>query len=95
MAKIRVYELAKSLNKDSKEVLEILKKNGVEVKNHMSSVSDEDAGKVRARFAGKPAQSAPDPPVLQAPHAPPRTRNCGRMCQSDTCSPSASQTLSP
>ena len=59
MAKIRVYELAKSLNKDSKEVLEILKKNGVEVKNHMSSVSDEDAGKVKARFAGKPMQSAP------------------------------------
>ncbi len=59
MAKIRVYELAKSLNKDSKEVLEILKKNGVEVKNHMSSVSDEDAGKVRARFSGKPQNAAP------------------------------------
>ena len=59
MAKVRVYELAKSLNKDSKEVLEILKKNGVEVKNHMSSVSDEDAGKVRARFSGKPQNAAP------------------------------------
>ncbi|HCJ06899.1 MAG TPA: hypothetical protein DHV96_00635, partial [Lachnospiraceae bacterium] len=74
MAKIRVYELAKSLNKDSKEVLEILKKNGVEVKNHMSSVSDEDAGKVRARFAGKPAQSAPakpeSKPAVQAKPAP-------------------------
>ena len=61
MAKIRVYELAKSLNKDSKEVLEILKKNGVEVKNHMSSVSDEDAGKVRARFSGKTQNAAPAP----------------------------------
>ncbi len=59
MAKVRVYELAKSLDKDSKEVLEILKKNGVEVKNHMSSVSEEDAGKVRARFSGKPQNAAP------------------------------------
>ncbi len=59
MTKIRVYELAKSLNKESKEVLEILKKNGVEVKNHMSSVSDEDAGKVRARFSGKTQNVAP------------------------------------
>ena len=49
MAKIRVYELAKSLGKDSKEIIELLKKNGIEVKNHMSSVSDEDA-MVKARY---------------------------------------------
>lgn len=53
MGKIRVYELAKSLDKDSKELIEILKKNGIEVKNHMSSVSEEDAQKVRNHFAGK------------------------------------------
>ena len=53
MAKVRVYELAKSLNKDSKEIIEILKKDGVEVKNHMSSVTEEDADKVRGRFAKK------------------------------------------
>ena len=52
MAKIRVYELAKSLNKDSKEVIELLKKNGIEVKNHMSSVSDEDADKIRKNASG-------------------------------------------
>ena len=53
MAKIRVYELAKSIDKDSKELVEILKKNGVEVKSHMSSISEEDAQKIRERFAGK------------------------------------------
>ncbi len=53
MANIRVYELAKKVNKDSKEVIEILKKNGVEVKSHMSSVSDEEAAKIIARFSGK------------------------------------------
>ena len=66
MAKIRVYELAKSLNKDSKEIIEILKKNGVEIKNHMSSVSDEEAEKVRARFAGSKPDKA-EKPVKAAP----------------------------
>ena len=64
MAKIRVYELAKSLNKDSKEIVELLKKNGVEVKNHMSSVTEEDAGKVRERFSAKSAAKAE--PVVKA-----------------------------
>ena len=60
MAKIRVYELAKSLNKDSKEIIEVLKKNGIEVKNHMSSVSDEDAQKVKDRFSGKVSVKKPE-----------------------------------
>ena len=67
MANIRVYELAKNVNKDSKEIIEILKKNGVEVKSHMSSVSDEAAKKVMERFSGK--NSAPkkeDKPALAA-----------------------------
>jgi len=61
LAKIRVYELAKNLNKDSKEIVEILKKNGVEVKNHMSSVTEEDAEKVKERFAGNVPQKAAKP----------------------------------
>ena len=41
MAKFRVYEIAKKYNKDNKEILEILKANHVEVKNHMSTIADE------------------------------------------------------
>ena len=41
MAKFRVYEIAKKYNKDNKEILEILKANHVEVKNHMSTIVDE------------------------------------------------------
>ena len=41
MAKFRVYEIAKKYNKDNKEMLEILKANHVEVKNHMSTIGDE------------------------------------------------------
>ncbi len=58
MAKVRVHELAKSLGKDSKEIIEILKKDGVEVKSHMSSVEDVDAQKVRARFTKKASPAA-------------------------------------
>ena len=75
MAKIRVYELAKSLNKDSKEIIEVLKKNGIEVKNHMSSVTDEDAQKVKERFSGKPpvkkAEEKPATPAARKPEGEP------------------------
>ncbi len=53
MAKVRVHELAKSLGRDSKEIIEILKKDGVEVKSHMSSVEDAEAQKIRNRFEKK------------------------------------------
>ena len=46
MSKARVYEIAKELNVDSKLVIEKLKGMNVEVKNHMSSVSEEDTAKV-------------------------------------------------
>ncbi len=52
MAKIRVHELAKQLGKDSKDIIAILEKNGVEVKNHMSSITDEDAEKVKSSILG-------------------------------------------
>ena len=75
MAKIRVYELAKSLNKDSKEIIEVLKKNGIEVKNHMSSVTDEDAQKVKERFSGKPpvkkTEEKPATPAARKPEGDP------------------------
>ena len=41
MADIRVYELAKQLGLDNKTVKQILKDNGIEVKSHMSSVTEE------------------------------------------------------
>ena len=44
MSKIRVYELAKELNVGSKELINLLMEEfGVEVKNHMSVIEDEDA----------------------------------------------------
>ena len=44
MSKIRVYELAKELNVSSKDLINLLMEEfGVEVRNHMSVIEDEDA----------------------------------------------------
>ena len=40
MAKIKVYELAKELNVQSKDVLEFLESKKIEVKNHMSALEE-------------------------------------------------------
>ena len=38
MAKIRVHQLAKELDIDSKLVMDVAYKHGIEVKNHMSAL---------------------------------------------------------
>ncbi len=50
MEKIRIYELAKNINKDSKEVIIALKSLGITVKNHMSTVSVEESEQVKKHF---------------------------------------------
>ncbi len=52
MSKIRIYELAKQIEKDSMEIITKLKEFGVEVKSHMSSISEEDANRVKEAFGG-------------------------------------------
>ena len=48
MSKIRVYELAKELNVSSKDLITLLiEEFGVEVKNHMSVIEDEDAALIQ------------------------------------------------
>ena len=57
---MRVHELAKNLNKPSKDVITVLTNNGVEVKSHMSSISDSDAKKVEEHFSPKKAEKKPE-----------------------------------
>lgn len=57
---MRVYELAKKLDKTSKDVITVLKSHGVEVKNHMSSISESDAKKVTAHFSPKKEEKRPE-----------------------------------
>ena len=51
MSNIRVHELAKQINKDSKDIIAILKNNGIEVKSHMSSISQEAVEIVKKAYA--------------------------------------------
>lgn len=50
MSKKRIYELAKELNVSNKEVIEVAKKNGFKVGNHMSSLDQAAEAKVKASF---------------------------------------------
>lgn len=58
MSKIRVYELAKELRVSSKVLINVLMDEfGVEVKNHMSVIEDEDAALIKELLAGSEANS--------------------------------------
>ena len=63
MTKMRVHELAKELGMDNKELVDILQKKNVEVKNHMSTVEDNVADEIRREVSSKgenKAQSGED-----------------------------------
>ncbi len=47
MKKTRVYELAKEFHKDTRELLDLLAELGIEAVSHASSLSEEEAEKVR------------------------------------------------
>lgn len=46
MSKIRVYELAKMLDKSNAEMVDIVKGMGIDIKSHMSSISADEAMRV-------------------------------------------------
>ncbi len=50
MARMRVHELAKELNVNSKELIERILKLGIPVKNHMSTLDQEAAERIRENF---------------------------------------------
>ncbi|MFD1336150.1 translation initiation factor IF-2 [Oceanobacillus iheyensis] len=54
MSKIRIYEYAKQNNLASKDVINFLKTENVEVSNHMSAISDEVVKKLDNKFKAKP-----------------------------------------
>jgi translation initiation factor IF-2 len=53
MAKMRVYELAKELKQDNKELVRQLIDLGYDVRNHMSVLNDEQIESAREQFAKK------------------------------------------
>lgn len=55
MSKKRLYEIAKELGKESKEVVARAKELGLDVKSHSSSVEEDVAAKIAASFKPAPA----------------------------------------
>ena len=49
MGKIKIYDIAKELNMSSKELVEIAIKLNIDVKSHLSSISEEDAERIKAK----------------------------------------------
>lgn len=58
MSKFRIYEIAKELNVENKLIIEKLKDMNIEVKNHMSSITEEQCNSVKKAFQ-KPAANKP------------------------------------
>lgn len=53
LSNIKIHEIAKKLNLNSKEVLERAQKLGFDVKSHLSGVTDEIAKKIEESFNSK------------------------------------------
>lgn len=54
---MKIHEIAKQLNVNSKEVLERTQKMGIDVKSHLNSVSEEVAQKIIDSFKTKEADN--------------------------------------
>ena len=52
MAKVRVYELARELNLESKALVEKLQRGGMKVKNYMSTLDEETVAKAKDIVSG-------------------------------------------
>ena len=66
MAKMKVHELAKELDKQSKELIAFLQDKGYEVKVAQSSIEDDAIALVRKHFGGDTAQAKEAPKTVKA-----------------------------
>ena len=73
MSKKRLYEIAKELGKESKEVVERAKELGLDVKSHSSSVEAIAADKIVASFASAKKEVANSPEAKAKPTSEPVT----------------------
>ena len=71
MSKKRLYEIAKELGKESKEVVERAKELGLDVKSHSSSVEAVAADKIVASFASAKKKGANSPEAKAKPTSEP------------------------
>ncbi len=78
MAKIKVHELAKETGKASKEILDILEKNGIEGKTASSGLEENEEAVVRKAIAPKVKKAEEAAPAAARGAAAPKARPEGR-----------------
>jgi translation initiation factor IF-2 len=67
MAGVRVYELARDLGVPSKNLIEELRNQGIEVKSHMSTMDEETAGLVLDLYRPQETTIVAPPPPTESP----------------------------
>ena len=53
MGKMKIHELAKQIDKTSKEIIAVAQKLGIEAKSHMSSLEEKDIEKIKNKLSGE------------------------------------------
>ncbi len=84
MAKFRVHELAKELNKNNKEIIDFLLEKGVDIKSHMSVVPDDAVEDIKKAFGKKSEQS--EKPAEDAKEEKPKKKNIIRVFRQQNAS---------
>ncbi|MEM9771634.1 MAG: translation initiation factor IF-2 N-terminal domain-containing protein [Cyanobacteria bacterium P01_D01_bin.73] len=65
--RVRIYDLSKELNLENRDILNICKDIGVEAKSHSSTITEEDATKIRTKAGDGNGSSNGATPVAQPP----------------------------
>ena len=73
MAGVRVYELARDLGISSRNLIEELRNQGIEVKSHMSTMDEETAGLVLDLYRTSETAVTTSPPPIESPTMPSST----------------------
>ncbi len=66
MTRMRVHELAKELNLNNKDLIDRILKLGIQVKNHMSTLTESTVQKVRQQFAEARAETVEEKRIGRA-----------------------------
>ena len=85
MSKMRVYELAKELGRDNKEIINCLTANGIEVKSHMSMLEDDQVQTVKRQVPVREVVKKPvEAPAAEAAKTgeAPKKKNISRVFHS-------------
>ena len=61
----RIYEIAKELARDEKEIMEFLASQGIRVANRLSAVNEDTYNLIKVKFTEQPKVEEPEPPKVE------------------------------